>query len=240
MFPKGGKPMKSAEAVVFDLEGTLFNSPQLSKKHFEAIMHLIAAKRSVSYSEAKKLFSSVRCDLSIRLGYKPPMVATAEALEINRTEFFRCIESIDPSRFIHPDLGLKGTLLQLGQLYKVGLLTNVSRKTVVAILHALGLGLSEFDAIVSGDEVLENKPALSPFLKLVAILHVRPNRVVMVGDRIAIDLIPAKRLGMITILVDKSNNLSPFADIVVNDVTEVYPAIFRIKVLSGGGQVDSH
>jgi FMN phosphatase YigB (HAD superfamily) len=81
--------MKSTEAVVFDLEGTLFNSPQLSKKHFEAIMHLIAAKRSVSYSEAEKLFSSVRCDLSIRLGYEPPMVTTSEALEINRIEFFQ-------------------------------------------------------------------------------------------------------------------------------------------------------
>jgi FMN phosphatase YigB (HAD superfamily) len=240
MFPKGGKPMKSTEAVVFDLEGTLFNSPQLSKKHREAIMHLIAAKRSVSYSEAEKLFSSVRCDLSIRLGYEPPMVTTAEGLGINHIEFFQCIESIDPSRFIHPDHGLKGTLLKLRQLCKVGLLTNVSRKTVIAILHALGLDLSEFDAIVSGDEVLENKPALNPFLKLVATLHVQPNRVVMVGDRIAIDLIPAKRLGIATILVDKSNNLSPFADIVVNDVTEVYSAIFRIEVLSGGCQIDNH
>jgi FMN phosphatase YigB (HAD superfamily) len=95
-------------------------------------------------------------------------------------------------------------------------------------LHALGLDPNEFDAIVSGDEVPENKPALGPFLKMAATLLVQPNHIVMVGDRTNIDLIPAKILGMATILIDKSSNVSRFADVVVNDVSEVHSAVLRI------------
>jgi len=221
--------MKTIEAVIFDLEGTLFNSPQLAKKHHEAIVNLIADRKRISSKAARTLFSSARTNLFTQLEYEPATVTTAISLGINRHEFFEATESIDPSQFVQPNHRLKRMLSDLRELSKVGLLTNVSRKTVAAILNALELDTSEFEAIVSGDEVPENKPSPYPFLKTVSNLHVRPSRTVMVGDRIAIDLMPAKKLNMTTILIGKLDNPSPHVDFAVNDVAEVYSTIAQIR-----------
>lgn len=228
--------MSSVEAIIFDLEGTLFNCPKLSGEHLKAIWALVAEKKRISTTESAELLTATRSELSRKFGYKPAIVTTIVALGINRNEFYHCIDRVDPSPFLPPDHEIKENLLKLSHKCKVGLLTNVSRKAINGILHALGIMPDMFDAIVAGDQVSQNKPSEEPFRKMTEILQVHPDKTLMVGDRVCIDLMTPKKLGWRTVLVGNKDVESQFVDFAVGDIREFWAFFTRLTSSSMAGR----
>lgn len=221
--------MRKIEAVIFDLEGTLLNCPRLSDEHLNTTINLIAKRKRTLPVETRGVLFSTRARLAERLGYEPTMVDTVAALGISKEDFYQCIESVDPHRYVQPDPLLTKALAKFKQECKIGLLTNVSRQTTARILHALGIDHNQFEAIVAGDEVSHIKPAKEPFLKLVGLLQAQLEKSVMVGDRIYIDLIPAKELGMMTVLLGRISCSPDFVDFIAPDILSVYNLLFINK-----------
>lgn len=157
--------MKPIEAAVFDLEGTLFNSPQLSQAHHRSVIQLIATRNCIPISKAKSEFDRTKTELAQTIGYDPPLVAVVSKLGLDRKAFYGCIERTDPSPFLHPDSNVKEALRCLKRFCKTGLLTNMSKRITKNILMHLGLSTALFDAISCGDDVCENKPSYEPFLR---------------------------------------------------------------------------
>ena len=52
-------------------------------------------------------------------------------------------------------------------------------------------------------------------------LDEKPNNIAIVGDRIHIDLIPAKSLGMTTILVGTGKSKSPYVDLELRNICDL-------------------
>ena len=69
------------------------------------------------------------------------------------------------------------------------------------------LGLEKFAKIFTPKETKFLKPDPKAFLTVLETLRVKPERTLMVGNEIERDLIPAKRLGMKVILIDRENKI---------------------------------
>jgi len=69
------------------------------------------------------------------------------------------------------------------------------------------LGLEEFARVFTLKETKFLKPDQRAFLAVLEKLKVKPEETLMVGDELERDLIPAKKLGMETILIDRENKI---------------------------------
>jgi FMN phosphatase YigB (HAD superfamily) len=74
------------------------------------------------------------------------------------------------------------------------------------ILHQLGSSIDSFDATICEDDGLPIKPSPVPFQEIARRLNVSISNVWFVGDSVSKDIIPAKRVGMRTILIEPPVN----------------------------------
>lgn len=84
-----------------------------------------------------------------------------------------------------------------------------------------GLGLGKFLKIFTPRETKFLKPDPRAFLIPLKKLGVKPKEVLMIGDEIERDLIPAKNLGMETILIDRENKVKNPAVKKINSLAEL-------------------
>ena len=93
------------------------------------------------------------------------------------------------------------------------------------MLTALGLELATFKAVVGGDQVSNIKPDIEPFVTIAEAIQKAPKFCVSIGDRENIDLVPAKKMGMKTVLVSKGVSKSPFVDITIGSLGKIEEAL---------------
>lgn len=89
----------------------------------------------------------------------------------------------------------------IGLPFKKAILSGSSRFLIE------GLGLEKFFTIFTPRETKFLKPDQRAFLAPLKKLKVKPEEVIMIGDDIERDLIPAQNLGLKTILVDRENKI---------------------------------
>jgi len=83
--------------------------------------------------------------------------------------------------------------------YKLGVVSNAPR--LQAWMRLAGLGLHKsFDVVITHGDVKKGKPSALPFEAALKALNARPEEVFMVGDDPKRDIMPAKGLGMMTVL----------------------------------------
>lgn len=100
------------------------------------------------------------------------------------------------------------------------LLANGVRKNIEKAIIALGLTPTLFETIVTSELTGVNKPNPEPFEHVLGFTKFSPEQHLMIGDRIEIDLVPAKKLGMNTCLV-WSNEKNPAVDVTIPTVYDI-------------------
>ena len=94
-----------------------------------------------------------------------------------------------------PGLEMTLNLLQRRGL-RLGLLSNVGDEAnVQRLIDKVGIR-GFFDPILVSAAIGERKPAAGPFLQILERWHLKPEQVVMVGDRLDQDILGAQRVGM--------------------------------------------
>lgn len=219
------------KALVFDVEGTLFKSKSLTDAYRNQVLKLVSEKRGLDgeslLKEVRRVVSELRKE-----GYdqRPPSTLIAERLGLTREEFYKAIESVDPTRHVDPDPRLVSALRELKKTFKLAVLTNLSRRSLLGVFKALGLSEELFDVILTADELEHLKPHPSAFTRVIEELKVSPGEAVMVGDIVASDLAPAKSLGMKTVLVSEEvQSTSPLVDLTVSHVAELKEKIHFLQ-----------
>lgn len=101
------------------------------------------------------------------------------------------------------------------------IVTNTSRKGTVRTLELLGLPLRIFRGIITADDVSYSKPDLEPYVKALEMTACPPHQHVSIGDREKVDIFPAKKLGMRTILVWGASDVADVCIPTVYDVPNV-------------------
>jgi FMN phosphatase YigB (HAD superfamily) len=137
------------------------------------------------------------------------------------------IAPLDRSALLAPDPKMLAMLDRMSATdIHHGILTNNNRSNTNEILSACGIQFSFFDHILTLEDYSgHEKPDLHPFELAGRTCREDFSRIVVVGDRPAIDLAPAKELGATTILV-WTDQPHPVADYVCATPYEI-PDLFQ-------------
>lgn len=208
--------MRRIDAVVFDIDGTLYRSIEYEKHLRETIYRVIGEVLGIDYHTASIKLESLKQKLKT-------VSLSVEAMGVDRRRFYELLaEEIKPSIYIKPDPEVKNLVSELRKRnLKVGCHTNSGRKLFLKVIEAMGLSVNDFDVVVTSDDA-EPKPLKNGYILLSKSLGLPFERILYVGDRWEVEVKPAKELGMITALVHSKEGKPDFY---LNNIKEVMKII---------------
>jgi len=207
--------LRNVKHLLWDVDGTLYKSkPDLLNAIQHEIYTRVAAGLSIPYQEAKGRFLAVYA----RLG---GATATAVELGLDRRLIQEAVDSVDKTRYLRPDPKLRNMFEVALRTFSHIVVTNTSGRGTTRTLEVLGLRPQIFRGIVTADDVLRSKPDVEPYLRALELTGSPAHQHVSIGDREKVDILPAKRLGMKTILVWGTSNVADASVPTVYDVPTV-------------------
>jgi len=182
--------------IIFDLDGTLYKSPEIAKHFADAAYHALSKLKNIEVEEAQRLIEEKREELKKECGSPVPYTLTLKTfgLPIERWHEEN-VAYFDPRDYLKKDERLKQSLGKLKEHYRLAILTNNNTIQTERILEALGLE-DLFEKIFTYNSFKLLKPDPQFFQRAAENMGVEPEECCFVGDRYNVDLNPAKGLGM--------------------------------------------
>ena len=208
---------KRLQWILWDLDDTLYAPiPEYAAKKRILFVesYLQATGRDMEFDQAE-------LELKRKLAESGGLIlAVFKNLGLDPREVLNHIAAIDRSALFAPDPDLSRLFDALDALgLRNALITNNIRTTTHDILNRLELPPERFDVEITMDDVSNIKPHPEPFTLFLEKSGAAPEECLMVGDIAASDCIPAKQLGMKTLLVRKRPEvLPPEVDFYLDDI----------------------
>ena len=220
------KEFKKIKNFIFDCDGVLYDDlegvfGQVSKRMTE----YISQKLDLSLEKAKELQTNYFHK------YNTSLNGLMIHHDINPQEFLKYVHDINLD-FLKKDLKLRKELLELKT--KKFVFTNGSHEHASNITKTLGIS-DLFDGFFDiTDCNFIPKPSIEPYRKLIDKFNIKPSETVFIED-IAINLEPAKKLGMKTVWLKnneywgKKYSDKKFVDLKIENLSSFLKEINIIK-----------
>ncbi len=220
------KEFKKIKNFIFDCDGVLYDDlegvfGQVSKRMTE----YISKKLNLSLEKAKELQTNYFHK------YNTSLNGLMIHHDINPQEFLKYVHDINLD-FLKKDLKLRKELLELKT--KKFVFTNGSHEHASNITKTLGIR-DLFDGFFDiTDCNFIPKPSIEPYRKLIDKFNIKPSETVFIED-IAINLEPAKKLGMKTVWLKnneywgKKDSDKKFVDLKIENLSSFLKEINIIK-----------
>ena len=220
------KEFKKIKNFIFDCDGVLYDDlegvfGQVSKRMTE----YISKKLNLSLEKAKELQTNYFHK------YNTSLNGLMIHHDINPQEFLKYVHDINLD-FLKKDLKLRKELLELKT--KKFVFTNGSHEHALNITKTLGIS-DLFDGFFDiTDCNFVPKPSIEPYRKLIDKFNIKPSETVFIED-IAINLEPAKKLGMKTVWLKnneywgKKDSDKKFVDLKIENLSSFLKEINIIK-----------
>lgn len=217
------------KAIIFDVDGTFYEPvPELNEILHKYWIKRISDFKRIQPEEAESLYHNLKSQ------YKSSTRAI-ESLGIDSAvEILQQAESfmMNPIReYIKPDRKMVKLIKNLRSQFPLYTLRNGTRAGTRFILGKLGFenkrgsrkGYGPFEDILPTGELGFTKPHPEVYKNALKILGLKPIEVVMVGDRIEVDLVPAKKSGMKTVWVSwgRENSGTEHIDVVIDTIYDM-------------------
>lgn len=217
------------KTIIFDLDGTLYSFKKRSfrqsdvyKKVIENTENYIARKLKKTKREAKsilkEIFKEYRESISIGL---------EKRFKVDRYDYFNTVWDIAAKRHIKGNVKLKQKLIKIARNYNIVLVSDAPQIWIKHVLRELKIDNIFKNRIFSG-ESNTRKEFNNAFKRIVKALDVEPQYCIVFGDQEETDIIPAKKLGMKTVLVNKKAK-SSVADYTIKNILEIDKALNSLK-----------
>ncbi|MBI3385743.1 HAD family hydrolase [Candidatus Gottesmanbacteria bacterium] len=210
------KRFDDVKILIWDFDGTLYKpNPALFHKVREAEYRVIAERMHWPKEKVITEFNRVWPKLA-----RSATEAVARIAGITTVEAAIEMESYyDRRPYLSHDRKLIGLFSKLSHFTHY-LLVNGIRKRIEESLNVLGMPVSTFADIVTSESVGVNKPNPAGFKFILAKTTLPSSQHLMIGDRPAVDLAPAKKLGMQTCLVWAKSSAA-YVDVILPSVYDV-------------------
>ena len=177
----GKPPPQAVEAVLFDLDDTLFAQADWLKGAWEAVAAAGASLGADAWALQEALVA-VAAEGSDRGGIIDRALASISAADIPVAPLVEAFRSFETG-VLEPYPGVHDALEALGRRVPIGLVTDGDVRIQRSKLRALRLE-HLFDAVIFTDELGRDnrKPSAAPFRAALAALDVTPERTIFVGD----------------------------------------------------------
>ena len=188
--------------IGWDLDQTLYPKSHLIDNAIRLGLYEVVAKtRNISIGDAKTLF-----DKKYSAHGKGEAVFIELGIPDAENLYQYLIESADLSRFLKPDDATNATLKTLRQRFQQDLITGSPKQCALSRLSSLGIKPNLFEHMIFGDSVQGDtklhKVGGDAFkFWLQQYPELQPEQFVYVGDRITSDYLPARDLGIQTVLI---------------------------------------
>jgi putative hydrolase of the HAD superfamily len=182
--------------VWFDLEGTLtIRSDEFNEAHNQL--------RYKTYAEVvgKPLTDELKKEFEELYSKHGSNSSVFRSLGYSSAFWQKRFNKLDKAKYYKPMKTIYTTLEKLKEKVLISIFTNLKPDEVQSTLNIIKVNKSWFKFIISGDDVKERKPALDGFHLMIKKSGLPPEEILYVGDRVKVDVIPAKKVGMKTCLV---------------------------------------
>ncbi len=192
--------IKDIKVIVWDLDGTLYpNIPELAKAIHDAFIAILGERKNLNYKDAAHLLDAT---VKIQKGFTRSLQALGCGSRLSIIK--RIEELVDKTSYLKIDPKIMSLFQQLSQLRHI-LTSDTTHATINKELEALGLSATIFELVLGVDDTQTTKPDIIYFSSVLEYTHLTPAEHLFVGDRVEVDLLPAKRMGMRTCLVGGSS-----------------------------------
>lgn len=96
---------------------------------------------------------------------------------------------------------VRSTLERLKDIVPISIFANPTKDATYQVLETINAKPEWFQYIVCGDDIKQRKPALNGFYLMIKKSKLPTNEILYVGDRVKVDVLPAKKVGMQTCLL---------------------------------------
>jgi FMN phosphatase YigB (HAD superfamily) len=181
----------SNNALVIDLDGTIYDSPEIDHENKNAASQAIAEFQNISVEEAKVLLENAH---SLRQTSTSRILRNMDIPD-ELVEKYQ-LALIQPEKHIKEDFEVASLLRNLRTKFKLILLTNTRRQIAIRIIQAMSLFETDFDLILAGGDFDEPKPSVDTLQKALNAFDCDPASSYTIGDRWAVDHEPGQGMGM--------------------------------------------
>lgn len=211
------KRFKNINVLIWDVDHTLARSDDLWPAIKRGQRVVIAKHRKISLKKAQILWDKHRSQ------FASTTKLTAFLIDKDPVETGKQIDKLARKHTVlsrDPELVGMFRRLTMFDHYICG---NGTVQSICDELKAVGLAQNIFKKIVGIDIAGKPKPSQAGFVKIIELTQQAPKKHLMIGDRDETDLVPAKRLGMMTCMV--------YGDSKIADVS--LPTIYELPDLLG-------
>lgn len=194
------------KAILFDMNGVLVDDEAIQEEAFRVAIATVGLKLT---SEEFNQYFIGKTDSKGLLDYfadKQILNNPLTILDLKHSEYNKLI--------VGSIKGYVGAIEFINQALerhlKIAVVTSTAREEAKANLSSLKL-LSYFDAIVTGDEVVNGKPNPEGYLKAAGLLGVEPSDCIVIEDAPS-GLTAAKAAGMFAVAVLNTHPMDKLAD----------------------------
>ncbi len=202
------------EAIIFDIDGTLYTNPLYVFEQVDAQVRHFAHLMGISENKARHQIQGYRKSWSGQNGGKKISLGnTLLAFGIPIEESIRWRNTLlEPSRYLKKDMKLRESIERLGGKYRMICVTNNPVTAAKKTLAAIGVD-DLLPDVVGLDTCMKSKPAREVLDAALDILKCESSACVSIGDRYDIDLALPLEMGMGGILVDGAEDVYGLYDL---------------------------
>lgn len=211
---------KNKPTIFFDMDGTLysfktgsFGKSPLKKKINENASLFLMSTLKVSNAESKKILKEIEKKYG-----ENTSIGLEESYDIPRDIYFNTVWNIMAKDIIKYDKKIKNLIISLKKKYNLLIVSDSPRVWLINALKEMNIYYELKNTLISG-EGKYRKVFNNQFEYIIKTYKLKADNCISIGDQEKTDIIPAKGLGMKTILIGK--NKSKYANFTISNIKKI-------------------